>query len=203
MNTSKRGTQKEFWKPYAYLESTLRQNRSIFFVLPPQHEVNKVLKKVVAVGTDDDEDAKTLFMSLVTQEVLVLFKINNTGAAATNVHVNQVDLVLIAMISMVGFTGGERATSKYWRELCIAEKADLNTEELLAAATLEAAAATKGPQAANATAIFKHLSSMCSGRRRPFVSFVRTSSSPVFLLGESKMLDCNLWRNGQIFRLKS
>ena len=141
-------------------------------------------------------------MSLVTQEVLVLFKINNTGAAATNVHVNQVDLVLIAMISMVGFTGGERATSKYWRELCIAEKADLNTEELLAAATLEAAA-TKGPQAANATAIFKHLSSMCSGRRRPFVSFVRTSSSPVFLLGEAKMLDCNLWRNGQIFRLKS
>ena len=82
-------------------------------VLPPQHEVNKVLKKVVAVGNDDDEDAKTLFMSLVTQEVLVLFKINNTGAAATNVHVNQVDLVLIAMISMVGFTGGERATSKY------------------------------------------------------------------------------------------
>ena len=52
-------------------------------------------------------------MSLVTQEVLVLFKINNTGTAATNVHVNQVDLVLIAMISMVGFTGGERATSKY------------------------------------------------------------------------------------------
>ena len=115
MNTSKRGTySKRILKTLRILNHNQHYVKiEAFFVLPPQHEVNKVLKKVVAVGSDDVEDAKTLFMSLVTQEVLVLFKINNTGAAATNVHVNQVDLVLIAMISMVGFTGGERATSKY------------------------------------------------------------------------------------------